>query len=138
MSPELLIPEEFGLDECHPTMESDCYALGMVIYEVLSGKPPFGTSRVLTIMKMILGGERPKRPQGEEGRLFTDAIWRVLELCWKSQPCDRIRARDVLSGFEGKQPPSFGADVGMKDAVYWWRELCDSVRPGRRKREKDA
>ena len=33
MSPELLDPPRFGSDGC-PTRESDCYALGMVIYEV--------------------------------------------------------------------------------------------------------
>ena len=37
MSPELLIPERFGVHESEagrPTRQSDCYALGMVIYEV--------------------------------------------------------------------------------------------------------
>jgi len=33
MSPELLDPERFG-SSGRPTCESDCYALGMVIYEV--------------------------------------------------------------------------------------------------------
>ena len=32
MSPELLDPDRFGANG--PTRESDCYALGMVIYEV--------------------------------------------------------------------------------------------------------
>ena len=37
MSPELLHPEMFGMPESEdnrPTRQSDCYALGMVIYEV--------------------------------------------------------------------------------------------------------
>lgn len=34
MSPELLDPERFGASDDRPTKESDCYALGMVIYEV--------------------------------------------------------------------------------------------------------
>ena len=37
MSPELLDLERFGVPESEdnrPTMQSDCYALGMVIYEV--------------------------------------------------------------------------------------------------------
>ena len=37
MSPELLYPERFGVPESEnnrPTRQSDCYALGMVIYEV--------------------------------------------------------------------------------------------------------
>ena len=36
-SPELLDPERFGISESEdnrPTRQSDCYALGMVIYEV--------------------------------------------------------------------------------------------------------
>ena len=37
MSPELMDPERFGMPELEdnrPTRQSDCYALGMVIYEV--------------------------------------------------------------------------------------------------------
>ena len=34
MSPELLDPEEFGASDDRPTKKSDCYALGMVVYEV--------------------------------------------------------------------------------------------------------
>ena len=34
MSPELLDPELFGVQGDRPTRQSDCYALGMVIYEV--------------------------------------------------------------------------------------------------------
>lgn len=36
MSPELLDPERFGMDKDarRPTKQADCYALGMVIYEV--------------------------------------------------------------------------------------------------------
>jgi serine/threonine protein kinase len=37
MSPELLDPERFGVPQSEgdrPTRQSDCYALGMVIYEV--------------------------------------------------------------------------------------------------------
>jgi len=33
MSPELLDPDRFGIN-CRPTKQSDCYALGMVVYEV--------------------------------------------------------------------------------------------------------
>ena len=34
MSPELHHPEKFGITDYRPTKQSDCYALGMVIYEV--------------------------------------------------------------------------------------------------------
>jgi len=34
MSPELLDPDQYGLPDSRPTKQSDCYALGMVVYEV--------------------------------------------------------------------------------------------------------
>lgn len=34
MSPELLTPERFGACDSRPTKQSDCYALGTVVYEV--------------------------------------------------------------------------------------------------------
>ncbi|KAF9644321.1 kinase-like protein [Thelephora ganbajun] len=104
MSPELLNPGMFGLEESQPTKKSDCYALGMVIYEILSGKTPFAPYTTPTIIWKVLKGERPERPQGEEGRLFTDVIWGVLELCWKPLPRDRISAKTVLLGLEGNPP----------------------------------
>jgi hypothetical protein len=44
MSPELLDPELFDIPESEgdrPTTQSDCYALGMVIYEVPVRASPF-------------------------------------------------------------------------------------------------
>jgi serine/threonine protein kinase len=44
MSPELLDPEMFGIPQSEgdrPTRQSDCYALGMVIYEVHIRASPF-------------------------------------------------------------------------------------------------
>ena len=34
MSPELHDPEQFGITDDRPTKQSDCYAFGMVLYEV--------------------------------------------------------------------------------------------------------
>ena len=110
MSPELLDPESFGLVKIRPTKESDCYALGMVVYEVLSGQAPFSPSGPALVIRKVLDGERPGRPEGEGGRLFTDSIWAVLEYCWKPRPCDRVNAKVVLSVLEGNpvafRPPS--------------------------------
>lgn len=96
MSPELLSPTRFGLDGGRPTMASDHYGLGMVIYEVLSGQAPFKECGSLAVILKILDGERPKRPQGGGGRLFTDKIWDMVQLCWRQAPSDRASAREVL------------------------------------------
>jgi len=117
MSPELLVPESFGLKESRPTKPSDCYALGMMVYEVLSGQPPFSQCPPVMVVLRVLEGERPERPQGAQGVLLTDGIWAILERCWKPQPCDRIGAKAVLWGLEGNLPvsesPKVDGDVGM-------------------------
>ncbi|KAF9641959.1 kinase-like protein, partial [Thelephora ganbajun] len=89
MSPELLDPESFKLKEARPTKESDCYALGMAIYEVLSGQVAFATYDPFDTFANILRDVRPARPQGELGKSFTNDIWETVNLCWKPQPSDR-------------------------------------------------
>jgi len=113
MSPELL---DSGTKESSLTKESDCYALGMVIYEVLSGQVPFATCGNLVVVLKVLNGERPRRPQGNQGKLFTDDIWDILRLCWNPQPHDRISAKAVLMGLEGNSslsnsPSNVGEDL---------------------------
>ena len=101
MSPELIDPESFGLDTIRPTKESDCYALGMVIHEVLSGQTPFAPWKAPLVIQKVLQGERPRRPEGEGGTLFTGDLWRILELCWKHKPGERTSAKAVLACLEG-------------------------------------
>ena len=106
MSPELLDPKAFGFADGRPTRGSDCYAFGMVIYEVLSGRVPFDSCKDTAVMFKVVCGERPEKPEGAQGEWFTAEIWAMLELCWKSQPADRPSSRDVLQVLEGSQPPS--------------------------------
>ena len=96
MSPELLCPEKFDLKDDRRTKHSDCYALGMVAYEVLSRKVPFFEYSHYAISGEILAGKRPGRPQGKRGVWFTDDVWKVLERCWTPQPRDRPSIEDVL------------------------------------------
>jgi len=96
MSPELFDPDRFNLKENRPTKESDCYALGMVIYEVLSGQAPYAPYNQLVAFQKIQAGECPQRPQGSQGAWFTDGIWGMLELCWKAQPGDRPSLKTIL------------------------------------------
>jgi len=122
MSPELLHPESFGLTKGHPTKESDVYALGMVVYEVLSGQAPFGLTRTSVVIWKVLEGHRPEKPQGNDGKLFVDPIWGALERCWKPQPSDRPSAKAVLQCLGGSPSlsrQSSGADeVAETDTDY--------------------
>ncbi|KAF9642586.1 kinase-like protein [Thelephora ganbajun] len=110
MSPELLDPENFDLRDNRPTKRSDCYALGMVMYEVLAGRMPFSRYHFFAVVAKVLKGERPGRPEGAEGAWFTDDVWNIVERCWKSVPGDRPSIKDVLRCLESVSsswaPPS--------------------------------
>ncbi|KAF9780780.1 kinase-like domain-containing protein [Thelephora terrestris] len=98
MSPELLDPEKFNFKDNRPTKSSDCYALGMTVYEVLSGRLPFYHYEDCTsyfIIAKVLDGAHPQRPQGAEGTWFINAVWSILERCWATNPADRPKVKDV-------------------------------------------
>ena len=113
MSPELIDPQKFGLENTRPTKRSDCYALGMVIYETISGHVPFHQYVDLTVFVKVLAGERPPRGAG-----FTESLWKMLELCWDPQPKNRPSVEHVLLSLEedlgSSEPPSQWVDKGAE------------------------
>ena len=92
MSPELIDPQVFGLKDSRPTKFSDCYSLGMVIYETISGNPPFHEYVDVTVFMKVLKGEHPSR-----GTEFTERLWEMLEMCLAFQPNNRPSIEDVLN-----------------------------------------
>jgi len=122
MSPELLNPYQFGSKEIRPTEESDCYALGMVIYEVLSGQVPFPQDRISVVFLKVIKGERPTRPRGPG---FTDDLWEMLELCWKHQPHDRPTLKTLLQRLEGVTQALRSPAATSQDMVTGTDNLLD-------------
>ena len=95
MSPELIHPQRFGFEKGRPTKSSDSYALGMVIYETISGHFPFHEDADLTVFVKVMDGSYPPRED-----LFTDTLWKTLEWCWEFQPDIRPSVEDVLQRLE--------------------------------------
>ena len=118
MSPELIAPQRFGLKNNRPTKHSDCYALGMVIYETISGHLPFHRDADLSVFVNVLAGDRPSRGAG-----FPDSLWRMLGLCWASQPNNRPSIEDVLQCLEtiSNLPESYspGVDEETESSDGW-------------------
>ena len=104
MSPELFDPQT------RHTNHSDCYALGMVIYEVLSGHVPFPQCDGYAAIPKVVMGEHPVRPHGMKGVWFTDEVWEVCGNCWTTEPERRPSVEGVLQRLEEAsgswKPPS--------------------------------
>jgi hypothetical protein len=107
---ELLAPDMFVLKKSRPTKESDCCALGMTIYEVLTEQMPLASFKSSVVTRKIATGERPGGPQGDNGRHFTGGVCvcvgggGVIQRSWELQPHDRISVKAILMGLEGNPP----------------------------------
>ena len=91
MGPELFVPENFGLDGTRLTKSSDCYALGMVIYETISGNVPFHEFTDVVVPTRVIQGKHPSRCA-----VFPEDVWTTMESCWTFQPHDRPGISDIL------------------------------------------
>ena len=122
MGPELIAPERFGLQDSRPTKSSDCYALGMVIYETVSGHLPFHKYADLVVFMKVSEGGRPPREE-----VFTDSLWEILESCWVPQPNARLSIEDVLHYLESVSWPLESHSVGINGGVGGsWDSESDS------------
>ena len=126
MSPERFNPERFGLKDGRPTIPSDCYALGMVIYEITTGNLPFHKHADFIVVSKVLEGERPPR-----GGNFTEDLWEMLERCWAPEPNDRPSIEGVLlcleTASDSSEPPSPGADEEIDvDGGGWSTDTSSS------------
>ena len=128
MAPELLLPARFSLDKGVPSKEADIYALGMTVYQVLTGKWPFHSKMEGDIMLVVMSGERPQKPRNAEAIGMTEVVWDLLIKCWREDRMTRPTIADVLKrlcGVTGENettdsmvegfPPQL--NVGRRDSV---------------------
>ena len=111
MAPELLLPEKFGLDKGVPSKEADVYALGMTVYQVLTGRWPYYPRREAEVTCAVIFGERPPKPENAERIGMTEAVWNLLKECWSEDRTVRPTITEVLKKFreiigEGKTSDS--------------------------------
>ena len=99
MAPELLLPVRFGLDRGVPSPEADIYALGMTVYQVLTGRCPFYPRKEGEIMFAVISGERPRKPENAEEIGMMEVVWGLLKECWKDDRMARPTIAEVHRRF---------------------------------------
>ena len=80
-TPSYVAPELF--DERRVTPAVDLYSLGIMLYEIVTGAPPFRSESVLALMRMHLDADppRPKR--------MTNGLWDLVSTLLSKDPADR-------------------------------------------------
>ena len=99
MAPELLVPRNFGLEKGVPSKEADIYALGMTVYQVLTGNWPFFPKRETEIVHAVMSGERPPKPENAEEIGMAEVMWGLLEDSWRQDRKERPEISTILGTF---------------------------------------
>ncbi|KAJ8580969.1 kinase-like protein [Rhizopogon salebrosus TDB-379] len=97
MAPELLaVPEEEEEEGTNmiPTPQSDIYSFGCIMFQVLTGKPPYSEhKRDAQVVVAISLGKKPLRPVIP---VIIDRHWEFIMICWSINDC-RPSAQQVDS-----------------------------------------
>ncbi|MFC9299174.1 protein kinase [Streptomyces sp. NPDC057011] len=74
------------------TSAVDIYGAGILLYELLTGRPPFAGGTALEVLHRHLS-EDPQRPP-----TVPEALWTVIERCLRKEPNERPSAENLARG----------------------------------------
>ncbi|MEE1937842.1 serine/threonine-protein kinase [Streptomyces sp. TRM 70361] len=112
------------------TSAVDVYGAGILLYELVTGHPPFGGGTALEILQRHLN-EEPQRPGG-----VPVPLWTVIERCLRKNPDERPGAenlaralRTVAAGIRATATPA-QAEAAMGVAALLGPDLSPTPVPG--------
>ena len=101
-TPLYMSPEQFRVEQLTPA--SDVWALGVILYEALTGHRPFEDKVVAELARTVLGQDPPPEPPG------SPRLARLVCRCLERDPAARPPADEVASELERMLVP--GRDHG--------------------------
>lgn len=86
-TPEFMSPEQTQGEALDP--RSDVYSLGLILYELLTGKLPFEAKKPIDVMKAHV--KMPPIPLNDrvDGKTFDPRLWQAIEKALAKKPKDR-------------------------------------------------
>ena len=101
LAPEIIKPLPCATGVAVESKPADIFAFGMLVIEVLTGKPPFeGCSEPGAACK-ILRGDRPELAQNAGDVDLTDPMRDLIKRCWHENPTERPEIGEVVTMWEG-------------------------------------
>jgi serine/threonine protein kinase len=78
-------PERFKEDKANPTVESDVFSFGLILYEILAGRAVFHCRLTpFAVIRMHNANERPEIPNH-----VSASMQDLIKRCWSPNPSDR-------------------------------------------------
>ncbi|MFI7599436.1 serine/threonine-protein kinase [Actinoplanes sp. NPDC049681] len=87
-TPHYMAPEAFHSSSTSPA--ADVYALGVLLYELVSGRPPYDSDTVTDLMQLHLRGCPERRPG------IPDPLWDLIAACLEQKPRLRPDAGELV------------------------------------------
>jgi hypothetical protein len=95
-TPDYVAPET--ISGARPTPAADVYATGVLLYELLAGRTPFGADHPAAVLYQQVHAEPEPIPD------VPAVLWALISRCLAKQPLDRPGSAELASALRGAVP----------------------------------
>ena len=94
-TPHYMAPEQISSDSADLTSAADIYGLGAILYELITGAPPFHGESTLVLLRKV-GEDEPPRPSSKNRHIPIDLETIALR-CLRKEPTNRYSSAHELA-----------------------------------------